>query len=454
MRLPATTSFELTDNDSWCNFAADIVARCLKKGATAADVGIASGKGYQLNVRHGEVETLEFNRDTALTLTVYLGQQSGSVSLSGDLQPDTLDEAISKALTIAQYTGQDPYAGLANKSLMAKNYPELDLYFPWDIDIEEAINLAKNCEAEALAYDNRITNSDGVSISTHKNIQILANSNDFAGAYHKTSHSISCSLIAESKGHMQADGDYTSHRDANELTSINILAKQAAERTVGRLDARSLATGRYPVIFHATVAKSLIGHMMQAIAGSNIYNRATFLVDKLGQPICASHITLCEYPHLAKGPGSAPFDAEGVRTSNKTVVEKGILQHYLLSSYSGRQLNMPTTANAGGVRNLIISNQDISFEELLAQMDTGLLVMGLMGQGVNIVTGDYSRGAHGYWVEKGKIAYPVEEITIASNLKDIFMHIQTIANDIDKRGNIQTGSILIETMMIAGNKTT
>ncbi|NNM58393.1 MAG: metalloprotease PmbA [Legionellales bacterium] len=443
------SSIEITDIESWKTLASDVVARCIAQGATAADAAIGSSKGFQINVRCGEIETLEFNRDKGLSLTVYRGQKSGSVSLS-DLRHSAIAEAINKALAIAEFTGEDPFAGLADKALMATHYPSLDIYHPWDISTDEAIQLATACESEAMAYDKRIKNSEGVGVSTHQGIHVYANSHGFAGAYCKTSHSISCSLVGEFEGKMQSNGDYTSARDANELISISKLARSAAERTVSRLGARSIPTGRYPVVFHATVAKSLIGHLVQAASGGSIYRRSTFLVDKLGQAICHSRVTISENPHLLKAAGSAPFDAEGVLTTPRTLVEKGVLQHYILSSYSGRQLGMPTTANAGGVRNLSINYDDKSFDELLAEMGDGLLVMELMGQGVNIVTGDYSRGAAGFWVEKGKIAYPVEEITIASHLSEMFMQIQSVANDVDTRGNVRTGSILIESMMVAG----
>lgn len=450
MSSKTLNTFEITDVANWKNLAANIVERCIKQGATAAETGVANTKGFQLNVRHGEVETLEFNRDTGLSLTVYRGQQSGSVTLS-DVRDSAINEAITKALAIADYTGQDPFAGLADKSLLAKHYADLDLYHPWDITPEQAIEMARLCEIEALAYDNRLKNSEGVSISTHQGIQVYANSNGFVGGYCKTSHAINCSLVGEQHGAMQSNGDYTVARDAADLMPLSQLAKSAAERTVSRLGARSLPTGRYPVMFHATVAKSILGHLMQAISGGSIYRRASFLVDTLQKQVCASKVTISEHPHLLKAIGSAPFDDEGVLTQERTIVDKGILQNYILSSYSGRQLNMPTTGNAGGVRNLTIQHDNKSLTELLTEMGNGLLVMELMGQGVNIVTGDYSRGAAGFWVENGQIIYPVQEITIASNLKDMLLRIQGIANDVDIRGNIRTGSILLDSMMVAGN---
>lgn len=441
--------FDIRDTEHWSLFAENIVNRCLDAGADAAETGLSSSKGFQVNVRCGDVETLEFNRDTGLNLTLYRGQQSGSVSLS-DLSDEAINNAIAKALAIAAFTGQDPFAGLADKSMIAAHYPTLDLYYPWDLTPEQAIEKAKACEAQAIAFDTRIKNSEGVSISTHQGVHAYANSQGFRGAYNKTAHSINCSLVAEWEGSMQSNGDYTSALDPNELISLNDLAISAAERTVSRLGARSLATGSYPVIFYHTAAKSLLSHLLQAISGGSIYRRASFLVDKLGQAICASRVTITENPHLSKGSGSAPFDGDGVLTSARTWVDKGVLQGYVLSSYSGRQLGMPTTGNAGGVRNISINHDDKSFDELLSEMGNGLLVMELMGQGVNLITGDYSRGASGFWVENGKIAYPVEEITIASNLSDMLMGIQSVANDVDIRGNIRTGSLLIESMMVAG----
>jgi PmbA protein len=368
------------------------------------------------------------------------------------MRESAIDDAITKALAIAKFTGQDPFAGLAPKELMAHHYPELDLYHPWDITPEQGIDLAKTCEAEALSIDSRLTNSEGAGVATHQGILAYANSHGFSGAYHASYHSMDCSLIGEQEGAMQRDGDYTVARDALELLSVTQLARQAAQRTVSRLGARSLSTGKYPVIFKAEVAKTLLGHLVQAISGGALYRRASFLVDKLGKPIFANAITIRENPHLLRGLGSTPFDHEGVLTGPRTFVEQGMLESYVLSSYSGRQLGMPTTANAGGVHNLSIQpTHDYDLDDLLQAMGSGLLVTELMGQGVNIVTGDYSRGAAGYWIENGKIAYPVEEITIASTLPEMFMGIQAVGNDIDVRGNMRTGSIWIGSMTVAGS---
>jgi PmbA protein len=439
----------LTDVNGWRNVIAEVITQAMQAGASAAEASVGSHKGFQLNVRHGNVETLEFTRDTGLGLTVYLGQKSGSVSIT-ELHSAAITEAIAKAKAIAQFTGDDPFAGLAEPQFLAHQYPELDLYHPWDITPEQAIVMAQTCEAEALSQDNRLTNSDGASVATSQNVHAYANSNGFNGGYCTTSHSISCSLIAEQAGKMQSNGDYTAALDAADLINLSQLARQAAERTVSRLGARSVPTGRYPVIFRAEIARSLVGHCLQAISGGSIYRRASFLVDMLGQPICSSHIEISENPLLPKGVGSAPFDQEGVVTKQRKLVEQGVLQSYILNSYSGRQLGMPTTGNAGGVRNVQIKTSDKSLSDLLKAMGTGLLITEVMGQGVNIVTGDYSRGASGFWIENGEIAYPVEEITIAANLKDMLKQVVAIGNDVDKRSNIQSGSIWLEQMTVAG----
>lgn len=426
----------------------DILAKAKEQGASSAEVTIKIESGFAVSSRLGQVETVEHHSDKGLGITVYFDKQTGSAS-SSDLSMQAIESAIQKACSIANYTSQDPYSGLADKSMMAFNYPELNLDHPWNVTTEAALDFAIECENLAMS-DPRITNSEGVSITSHRSLHLYANTHDFLGSYLSTQHSLNCILIAQESGQMHRDYDYTIARDARDLKKIEELAKDVREKTIRRLGARRLKTRSAPVIFHADMARGLLGNFVGAISGGNIYRKASFLVDQLGSSVFPDHISLIQDPLIPKGIGSVPFDNEGVKTSKQHFVEKGILQKYLLSSYSARKLGMESTGNAGGIYNLFISNSTISFSDLLKKMDTGLLVTELIGQGVNLVTGDYSRGAFGYWVEKGEVQYPVEEITIAGNLKEMFLNIVDVANDIDKRGRIQTGSILIEKMMIAG----
>lgn len=426
----------------------DILAKAKRQGATSAEVTIDIDAGFSVTSRLGQVETVEHHQDKGMGLTVYFGQQTGSAS-SSDLSPDALDTIILKACSIAKFTNEDPYAGIAEQNFMAYNYPQLALDFPWAVSTEEALGLAIDCEKLAMS-DARITNSEGASVSSHRSLHVFANTHDFVGSYISTQHSMNCVLIAQKDGQMQRDFEYTVARDANELKHINELAKAASDRTLNRLGARRLTTRQAPVIFLAPLAKGLLSHLVKAISGGNIYRKSSFLLDHLNQQVLPTNISLTQDPHLPKAIGSTPFDHEGVRTIKQDFVTNGILQKYILSSYSARKLGMQTTGNAGGVFNLQITQNDLSFDALLKQMDTGLLVTELMGQGINLVNGDYSRGAFGYWVENGQIQYPVEEITIASNLKNMLLGIAAVANDVDKRSNIHTGSILLENMMIAG----
>lgn len=438
------------EKDFLTKAAKKILQKAKQHGATSAEASLRLDIGYSVNVRMGEVETLEFHRDKVASVTVYIGKKQGSATTS-DLTDDALTKAVAAACSIAQATGEDPYAGLAEKELLAYKYPDLHLCHPWDLSVEDAITLAKKCENEARNYDPRITNSEGASVSNVESFRVYANSNDFLGAYGSTSHGISCSLVAQQGDSMQRDYDYTVARDARDLLSVHDIAKSTAERTLRRLGAKPIPTCKVPVIFSAEVARGLFGHFVAATSGGALYRKASFLLDKISQQVFSEHFMFEEQPHIEKGLASAPFDAEGVATHPRFVVLDGILQGYFLSSYSARKLGMTTTGNAGGVHNLLIkSKEQLNFKQLLKKMEKGLLVTEVMGQGVNIVTGDYSRGVAGFWVEHGEIQYPVEGITIAGNLRDMFLNLVAVSNDIDRRGSIQTGSVLLEQMTIAG----
>jgi PmbA protein len=427
----------------------DILQEATKQGATSAEVGVGANKGFSVTVRKGEPESIEYNQDKIIDITVYMGKRSGSASLS-DLRPDAIRAAVTAACNIARYTDEDPCSGIADRDQLAFNYPKLDLAYPWDISVEQALEMAQQCEALALATDKRITNSEGVTIVTSSAWNAYGNTEGFVGVYPVTRHEISCMLIATQGEEMQRDYSYSLAADPQLLESIKYIAKEAADRTVRRLGARKLSTRNVPVIFAAEEARGFLGHFVAAISGGNIYRKTSFLYDNLGKAIFPAHITLDERPHLPKALGSMPFDDDGVATKNNVFIRDGILESYCLGVYSARKLGMKSTGNAGGMHNLFVSTGKKELAELLKTMGTGLLVTELMGQGVNLVTGDYSRGASGFWVENGEIQYPVEEITIAGNLRDMYQQILDVGCDVDKRGNIQTGSILVENMMIAG----
>lgn len=432
------------------SFVAEVLQEALRQGATSAEVDMGISKGFSVNIRQGDVETIEYNQDKSVDITVYMGQRSGSASFS-DIRPDAIRNAVSAACNIARFTDEDPYAGLADKKDLAFQYPELELASFWDISVEQAIALACECEGQALAMDKRISNSEGVAVSTGSGVSAYGNTHGFIGAYASTRHEISCVLIAKQGDEMQRDYSYTLSSDPHELHAISDIAREAVDRTVRRLNARQLTTRRVPVIFAADVARGLIGHFVAAIQGSNLYRKSSFLLDYLGKPIFPAHIRIEEKPHVPKLLGSAPFDDNGVATRNNIFIADGVLNSYSLGVYSARKLNMKTTGNAGGVHNLYISTGQKDLAALLKTMDTGLLVTEMMGNGVNIVTGDYSRGVAGFWVEKGQIQYPVEEITIAGNLHKMYAELVEVGCDVDFRGNIKTGSILLENMMVAGN---
>lgn len=428
------------------------LAAAVELGASAAEVAVNASQGITVDVRLGEVETVEQSCGRGLTVNVYFGQCSGSASTS-DFRAETLRLAVEKASYIARYTEADPYAGLADAGLMAYDYQDLDLDHPWVVTVDEAIKLGKECEAAGLSYDQRVTNSDGANVSSVRGIMGYGNTHGFVGFCPTTVHSIACGLIAEQQVAMQRDGDFTVARNAAELLPATIVGQNAAKKTAARLGARHLTTRKTPVIFDPQMARSLIGDFIDAVSGRNLYNQTTFLVNSLGKKIFSDHLTIVERPHLPGALGSSAFDAEGVRTCDRYLVKHGVLEGYVLNSYAARKLNLTTTANAGGIHNLEVNSQHrYSLVELLRLMDKGLLVTELLGQGVNLITGDYSRGAFGFWVENGEIQYPVEGIAIAGNLRDLFLGISAIANDIDYRGTIRTGSILIDGVMVAGGE--
>jgi PmbA protein len=431
--------------------ARDILMYAKKGGATACETNVSDGFGQTVAVRQNAVETIEYNRDKGLSVTVYLGQKRGNASTS-DFSPQAISDTVTAALSIARYTAEDDCAGLADAELLAQDYPHLDLYYPWELSVEQAIELAKHCEQAAYATDKRITNSEGATISVSESQFIYANSLGFMGGHPLSRHSISCAMIAEQEESKQRDYWYSVARDATDLESPESIGQKAGMRSVARLGARKIATCEVPVLFEAPVASSLIGHFAAAISGGSLYRKSSFLLDSIGQQAFASNIQIRELPHLHKGLASGAFDDDGVATIERTVIENGIVQGYFLGSYSARKLGMRTTGNAGGTHNLIMHTaMPMEFSDLLKKMGTGLLVTELLGHGVNAVTGDYSRGASGYWVEQGEIAYPVEEITIAGNLREIFRGILAIGNDVVVRGSKQSGSVLIDRMTVAGN---
>jgi len=430
----------------------DVLKIAKQAGASSAETEVSYGTGQNVSVRMGEAENIEYNRDKGVSVTVYFGQQKGHASTS-DLSPQALKDTVEAACNIAKYTAKDEFCGLADAALMAVEISDCDLYHPWNIGVDEAIELAKRCEAAAFDVDKaRITNSEGAGISTSEGVFAYANSHGFVGGYASTRHSISCSVIAEENDSMQRDYWYTNARDMRDMESAEFVGKLAGERTIRRLGAKPIQTGNYPVLFDATLASGLISSLIGAISGSSLYRKSSFLLDSLGKQIASPLLNIEELPHLKKGIASSPFDSEGVATKSRRLVENGVLQGYVLSSYSARKLGLQTTGNAGGSHNLIVKDTNHSFADLLNLMGSGLLVTEVLGQGLNMVTGDYSRGAAGFWVENGVIAYPVEEITIAGNMKDMLMQIVAVGNDVIKQSSKQTGSILIERMTVAAGE--
>lgn len=420
-----------------------------KLGASEAEVGISVDTGLSVTARLGEVETLEYQRDRGMGVTVYRGKRKGAAS-TADLTPRAIRETVAKAFSIASFTAEDEFAGLPDPDTIARDIPDLDLCHPWNIEPDAARDLAVACEAAALAVDKRIANSEGATLSSHQGVRVFGNSLGFLGGYASSLHSLSCVVVAQENGEMQRDYWYSSVRDSRDMESGDSIGKQAATRALRRLNARKLSTVTAPVLFVPELARGLIGHFLSAVRGGSQYRRASFLLDAAGQRVFPDWLQISERPHIPKALGSAPFDSEGVATRDRELVNDGVLTGYILSTYSARKLGLKTTGNAGGVHNLFVKSGPDDFSALLARMGRGLVVTELMGQGVNGVTGDYSRGAAGFWVENGQLAYPVHEITIAGNLKDMLKNIVAIGSDVDARGGIRTGSILLERMTIAG----
>lgn len=448
-----TTALAINDPIALRQQLAELAERCVDKartmGASSAEAGASSSAGLSVTARMGEVETVEHIRDKGIGITVYFGQRKGTASTS-DFSDEALSATVASACAIARHTGADEFAGLADPDLMATEFPDLDLYHPWDVEAAQAIELAVETEAHALQHDPRVTNSDGATVGSHETAHAYVNSHGFVGLRGSTRHSISCSVIAEDASGMQTDYWYDTARRHGDMASGASIGQRAAERTVARLNPRQLATGQHAVLYPPELASSLFAHFAGAIRGGSLYRKASFLLDQLGEPVFANHVRVHEQPHLQKGAGSAAFDSEGVATRPRDIVTDGVLQGYVLDSYSGRRLGMPTTGNAGGMHNLTVDGGELDFDGLLAELGTGVLLGDMMGMSVNLVNGDYSRGAGGFWVEDGEICYPIQEFTVAGNLAEMFRHIIAIGNDTDTRGNLRCGSVLVAGMTVAG----
>jgi PmbA protein len=427
------------------------LAQARAAGASAADADASVQQGLTVTVRMGEVDTIEHHRDRGMAVTVYFGYCKGSAS-TADLRPEAVSQTVAKACTIARYTASDDCAGLADAEAMAQVFPDLDLDHPWEIDAEQAVELARECEAAGLAVDERLTNSEGASLATHRGVRVYGNTHGFLAGCPSTSHSLSCALLAQSGTDMQRDYWYSVARHQAELQPGPELGRRAAERALARLGAQRLGTRRAAVLFSPQMARGLYGHFIGAIRGASQYRRASFLLDAAGEQVFPSFLQIQERPYLPRALASGAYDSEGVATRDRELVHDGVLDGYVLGSYSARKLGLKTTGNAGGVHNLLIGAPAAStdFAGLLRQMGSGLYVTEMMGQGVNGVTGDYSRGASGFWVENGAITYPVHEITIAGNLREMYRGIVALGTDVDTQGATRCGSVLVEGMTIAG----
>ena len=440
--------------DTLHNIAQDMLAYAKQRGASAAAVEVSEGFGQGVTVRNREIETIEYNRDKGLGITAYIGQQRGNASTS-DFSSKAVRDTVEAALSIARYTASDDCSGLPDAEMLAKDCADLELYHPWDLPVQQAIDLATECEQSALDADKRINNSEGATVNLNEMQFVHANSQGFIGSYPSSRHSVSCAVIAGESDGMERDYWYSVARDAREIVEVRQIGRLAAERTIRRLHARQIDTMQVPVLFESPVAASLLGHFAGAVSGGSLYRKSSFLLDQIGNTIFAPDIYIEDVPDIRKGLGSSPFDNEGVRVQRRTIVENGVLNGYFLSTYSARKLGMQSTGNAGGTHNLILRSSKgksgaPDFNELLKQMGRGLVVTELLGHGINPVTGDYSRGAAGFWVENGEIQYPVNEITIAGNLKDMFRNIMAVGNDVLVQGSRQCGSILVEGMTVAG----
>ena len=448
----STETMDIKKTEQALREAAELALTLAKKqGASTADVSLSKGTGLSVEIHMGNVDKLEYHLDQSLSLSVYIGQHQGSAT-TGDLSPQAIEDTVKAACNIAKYTGDDKFAGLADAALMATELADLDLYHPWDLNAEKAIEMAKECEQFARDYDKRIINSDGASISTFQGITLIANTHGFMGAIPSSRHSLSCSVIGQlpNTESMQRDYWYSSSRLSQNLESAKQVGIKAAERTLKRLGSQQISTREVNVLYSPEMARSIIGHFSGAITGGSQYRKATFLLDCVDHKIFPDFIRLHEQPHIPQAFGSRYFDKEGVATQNRDIVSEGVVQNYIMNSYSARQLGLQTTANSGGTHNLTLDSTGQDFNQLLKMLDTGFLVTELIGSGVNSMTGDYSRGAAGFWVENGEIQYPVDEVTVAGNLKDMFKNIIAVGTDVDYRSGTRTGSILIEGMTLAG----
>lgn len=431
------------------SIASDVLARAREHGATGCEMEVSEGYGQTVTVRKGEVETIEYNRDKGIGVTVYVGRQKGYASTS-DFSRRAIEDTVDAALSIARFTAADAAAGLAEPELLAREAPELDLFHPWDLAVEKAIEIAKSAERAAFALDPRVVNSEGASVSCQQSQFVYANSNGFVGGFPSSRHYISCAIIAGEGDEMQRDDWYVTARAADDLAAPEAVGDYAGRRALARLRSRRLATRQAPVLFEAPVANYLLSTFVSAASGGSLYRKASFLVDALGKPVFSPIVTLREEPHVPRGLASSYFDDDGVATHARDVVKEGVLAGYFLGVYSARKLGMQTTGNAGGSHNLILVPGEDNLQALVRRMHKGLLVTEVLGHGVNLVTGDYSQGAAGYWVENGEITYPVHEITIAGNLREMFRNVVAVGNDVVIRGSRRCGSMLVEGMTIAG----
>jgi PmbA protein len=453
--MPATPALPDTSASEARAQLAEVVdyarEQALRQGASQCDADASVSRGLSVNVRLGAVDTVEYQRDRGLGVTVYFGKRKGSAS-TADLSRAAVAETVGKACAIARYTAEDSYAGLLEPEALARDIPDLDLDHPWELAPERAIELARECEAAGLALDARVSNSEGAAVSSQRHSGVYGNSLGFLAGYSSTSHSVSAALIAQQGEDMQRDYWYSVARDQAQLEPVAAIGRTAGSRALARLGARRLTTRKAPVAFVPEMARGLIGHFIGAIRGTSQYRKASFLLEAAGSQVFPAFISMQERPHIPRGLASAPFDQEGAATRDRDLVKDGVLEGYVLGSYSARRLGLRTTGNAGGLHNLLVTAADggLAAGEFLQRLGTGLLVTELMGQGVNGVTGDYSRGASGFWVENGAIAYPVHEITIAGNLKQMYREIAALGSDIDTRGGIRIGSVLISDMTIAG----
>jgi len=429
--------------------AASAVELAKRLGADQAEASASHDEGLSVTVRIGELESVERQRDRGLAVTVYKNRRKGTAS-SSDFSARGVEDAVRKALSIASFTAEDEFAGLADAELMARDIPTLELHFPSGLDVDAATEIALRAESAARALDPRIENSEGATVGTGEGVRVYANSHGFVGGYPSSSHSVSCSVIAKSGESLERDYWYTAARAFDDLEDPEAVGREAAARAVRRLGARQIKTKVVPVIYPAELARGLFGHLLGAIRGSAQYRKSTFLLNALGETIFPEFVDVEEDPFIPRGMGSAPFDAEGVATRRRMLVERGVLRGYLLSSYSARRLGMQTTGNAGGAHNLIVKPNAGTLEEIIAGCNEAFVVGELLGQGVNPVTGDYSRGAAGFWVERGEIVYPVNEVTVAGSLKDMFKSIVAIGSDVDVRGAVRTGSVLVDKLTVAG----